>query len=50
MRRSTRQKLKTKQPYIPPTSGSKYKTAMAQMENQVALNTYVHMFFKQVVE
>ena len=31
-------------------SGSKYETAMAQMENQETLNPDAHMFFNQSVE
>ena len=45
--RSTRNRVQTKQPYIPSMSRKKYEAVMAQLEQEGTLHPDVHMLFQQ---
>ena len=47
VRRSTRVKFQTREPYVPSFSGSRYSVAVAQLENHGALHPDLHLAFFQ---
>ena len=50
VRRSTRNRVQTKQPYIPSMSGNKYEAAVAQLEQEGTLHPDAHMLFQQTAK
>jgi hypothetical protein len=50
VRRSTRVKVQTMEPYIPSMTGSKYATSAAQMEGPEVLHPDSHLFFQMSEE
>ena len=50
VRRSTRNRVQMKQPYITSMSGNKYEAAMAQLEQEGTLHPDAHMLFQQTAK